>query len=93
MLHKENFLLGSEELKSASLLMDNTLISTLRSPSADKAVILLLAAYMTLNVEYPNNYQQLLRALERLVTGRQQPSKYGRNQTKYDRFVALLAKK
>lgn len=73
--------------------MNDVLIVSLKNPSADKAIFLLLAAYVTLKVEYPTKYHQFLRALERLVTGKQQPSIHGKSQVKYDRFVSLLNNK
>lgn len=92
-LRRHDFITGLHEVRSASLLMANNLICSLSHPTVDKIMLLLLAAYVTLNSEYPSPYQQFMRALEKLVTGKQQPSKYGRSQVQYVRLMSLIKKK
>ncbi|KAK3918584.1 Protein SSX2 [Frankliniella fusca] len=91
-LRRQDFVTGLYEVRSANLLMANNLVSSLHKPTVDKIMLMLLAAYVTLNAEYPPPYQQFMRALEKLVTGKAQPSKYGRTQVQYDRLMSLIKK-
>jgi len=91
-LRRQDFVTGLHEVRSATLLMSNMMVSSLTYPSVDNIMLLLLGAYVTLNVEYPSPYQQFMRAIEKLVTGKAQPSKYGRTQVAYDRLMSLIRK-
>lgn len=71
-------------------MMKDRLITTTENPTTEESIMVLLAAYFALNVEYPSAYMQFLRALERLTTGNIAPSKYGNTRAKFERFISML---
>lgn len=89
-LTKRCFFTSSIVITSTNLLVQDRLVSTMADPKADKLIILLLAAYFSLDLEYPTGYMQFMRAIERLVTGKIAPSKYGNTKAALVRFLSQI---
>ncbi|KAE8749912.1 hypothetical protein FOCC_FOCC003381 [Frankliniella occidentalis] len=89
-LTKQDFCTGEQLLRSASILMENRLVNSLEKPKAEQAVLLLVAAYYTLNADYPKAYLDFMKALERMLIG-SVPASHSRNRkASWNKFVAML---
>jgi hypothetical protein len=68
-LTKPCFFTGETSVTNASLMFQDRLVCSMKDPKTDKTVMLLLAEYFCLCLEYPQPYMQFMRAIEHLVTG------------------------
>lgn len=89
---KDNpFVHDCKEFKAAAIGMEGSLLIAMnKKTSAVRCMILLIAAYIVFDLEYPFAYMEFLRALERYVTGSVVQSKYGNTKKKFDSFNSMI---